>query len=359
MDMDKYVRLESKIFPLLKMSNDWPPPPPRAGTLLRRRLGDDLEIFFVYLFISGAVSIPIAVIGLFTVFKFGHATSFPPGDPHTGWVETPETRGTLNIISVCASTIFACVYVSVHVDIPNETKTGGKVWQYIAQPVLRKLYWLLFNIFAPELMVLVALCERWSAGSGVAFMRSRGAANWTMRLAFFADMGGFKLPAERGHKDGRVFNSGLEFYEWFVLLKDRPQDLNFKEIELDIRDRSKRNGVLKVFTCLQATWLLIETVVRFAQHQPVSELEVTTCSYIVCALVTYGCWLSKPYGVERRITLRLDGARIETEAGEKAEQILRESKLPIAPFPGAALFSRAYDDPDRAILSMFPLFMFV
>lgn len=166
-----------------------------------------------------------------------------------------------------------------------------------------------------------------------------------MRLSFFADMGGFKLQFSDGKQQD--FGSGLDFYEWFAKREERPSQLDFKEIELDIKDRSKSNGVLKVFTCMQATWLLVETVVRFAQHQPVSELEVTTCAYIVCALVVYSCWLHKPYGVGRRITIHLD-SNCEKERPALPEGV----KLPIAPFRGSnsSLFNSSYNDPDKAIL---------
>jgi len=52
-------------------------------------------------------------------------------------------------------------------------------------------------------MVLVALCEQESAKSGVEFMKHCGQAGWKMHHAFFADVGGFKLPG----LNGKVFNT--------------------------------------------------------------------------------------------------------------------------------------------------------
>lgn len=284
------------------MDNSSPRSPRKAGSLFRQNLKDDnFEKLLLQLFLIGLVSVPVTSVALTFVFKLGHASSFPPDDPHTGWVDNPDTRGTFNVIWICLSTIFTCVYISVHVGIPFASNKNDAAWRLIMQPALRKVYWLLFNIFAPELMVLVALCELQSAIAGVAFMQRRGESGWTIRHAFFADMGGFQLA------NGTPFCKGTDFYSWFD--QERPR-LNCSEIETDIRDRSKANTVLKVFTCAQASWFLIETVMRFAENLPVSELEVTTCTYIVCAIVTYGCWLRKPYGVNARITLHTTPHRV-------------------------------------------------
>lgn len=72
---------------------------------------------------------------------------------------------------------------------------------------------MLFNVFAPELVVLVAFLERRITRDAVKFMRSRGQDDWNMKLAFFADMGGFQLDA------GAPFCSGLAFLKWFNKLQ--------------------------------------------------------------------------------------------------------------------------------------------
>ncbi|KLO19122.1 hypothetical protein SCHPADRAFT_993126 [Schizopora paradoxa] len=277
-------------------------PLPKAGSLFRQNLKhENFEKLLLQLFLIGLVSVPVTIVALTFVFRLGHTTVFPPSDPHSGWSDSPDTRGSFNVIWICLSTIFTCVYISVHVGVAAvKSVNTDRTWQIITLPALRKVYWLLFNIFAPELMVLVALCELQSAIAGVAFMKRRKVEGWKIRHAFFADMGGFKLA------NGVEFRKGTDFYEWFD--QERPE-LNFHEIETDIRDRSKANTVLKVLTCLQASWFLIETIMRFGEDLPVSELEVTTCTYIVCAIVTYGCWLRKPYGVDGRITLHTTTTR--------------------------------------------------
>jgi len=220
-------------------------------------------------------------------------------------------------------------------------------------------------------MVLVALCERESAKSGVAYMqRDRGEKEWTMRHAFFADMGGFKLPKSHG---GTRFHTGLEFYQWF---DDKRPKLEYEEIERDIRDRSKKDTLLKVFTCFQAAWFVIQTLERFSQHQPVSTLEVTTCSYIICAIITQLCWLRKPYGVNKSHSVPFEEENVELERSasqsneapamnrvsestrttpseDMEKQTASASDLPRQLFDDAPCtpFNRAYQVPRRSVLT--------
>ena len=242
----------------------------------------------------------------------------------------------MELVWTCLSTIFTCVYVSVHIDVPDETKStqfterlmkryehSGKLIQFLFKcfccvcrftttAVFRRVLWMLFNVFAPELVVFIAVIERMSAKDNLAFMRNRGQGNWTMRLAFFADMGGFELG--RGMRyDGEELEEelrledGVQFLEWFdKVWVERKADfeLDTASIEKDINDRSKQDIVVKLFTVCQASWLFVQCLVRLAEGRGVSELEVTTCAYIACTMITYGCWLHKPYGVQGRITLR-------------------------------------------------------
>lgn len=64
------------------------------------------------------------------------------------------------------------------------------------------------------------------------------------------------------------------------------------------------NLVLNLLTCLQAPWLLVETTVRLVETKAVSELEITTCVYILCIVISYACRPRKPYSIEGRVTIR-------------------------------------------------------
>ena len=293
----------------------------RAGRLLRKFLGQKYELFILWLFVGGVASIPIAAIIFAVAINGGHTNlTFPT--PHLHFVPGPKGRGTLNLISVCMSTIFTCVYVSVHGDVPDPSKAEAfantltsyrvpsfivafikTLYTFIENPTSKRILFMLFNVIAPELVVLVAALELSSAYDGLRFMRKCKQRKWSMTLAFFADMGGFELDDEH-HSH---FQNGREFLEWFEgcwRRYDGDLELDAERIKLEIDDRSKANIVLKLATLLQAGWLFVVTLVRFADKKPVSELEVTTCAYIFCTAFTYLFWISKPYNVATRVVLR-------------------------------------------------------
>lgn len=323
----------------------------RLPPFILRACGQNFQHFLPILLLIGVSAVPVSVIMIVLVFKHGHTSAFPPGDPHVGWTKGPDSRGTFNIIWLCATTIFTSVYVTVHIDVPRDDAKDGEprettwkilkvyswLWRKI-KPNLRKAYWVVFNIFAPELMVFVAFCERESAKSGVAFMHGCEQTTWMLRHAFFADMRGFKDKLPKPQR-GQQFSTGFSFYEWYVG-KNCPS-LDFKEIERDIKDKSKKDTLLKVFAIFQAAWFIVETIERFAQHQPVSPLEITTCSYIVCAIITQFCWLRKPYGVNRSRSIHV----------EAMGRDIPMTTLPQAPppaLPASATSGNGFDELNRS-----------
>lgn len=67
-------------------------------------------------------------------------------------------------------------------------------------------------------------------------------------------------------------------------------DLSIKEI----RDKSKADGLAKALVCLQAGWMVVQTVGRLIQEQAVTLLEVNTLGHVFCAFVIYLLWWQKP-----------------------------------------------------------------
>lgn len=334
----------------------------RAGRLVRQLFDRNYEVFVICIFLGGAASIPIAAI-IFALVVNGGRTSlpFPTYLPH--FVPGPKGRGTMGLIFVCMSTIFTCVYVSVHGDVPDISKAkrfaekligGGatnesgpagttgpqeqsstagpqgphgrakqrvrafvaalvlSAYTFIEKPVCKRVLFMMANIFGPEFIVLVAMLELISAYDGLRYMRRCGQKKWFITLAFFADMGGFELDnTEHTH-----FHDGRSFLAWFRKLREDyggNLELAADEIKLEVDDRSKANIVLKIFTLIQAGWLFIVTIARFTHQKDVSTLEVTTCSYIFCTAFTYIFWMYKPYNVGTRVILRKSHFRPEPE----------------------------------------------
>lgn len=287
--------------------------------LLRDILGSRQELVVLQLSISTFAAAAFALCALGIVFRGGAPTQSSLPERHVSFVPGPTTRGTVNLISSCVTTIFNCVYVSVHVDLPSSTKSTEfraewegisipkhlldvffSLWDLSTNPLVRRVLWMLFNIDAPEIVMYVAMLEYQSATAGKRFMHAIEDTGWTMTHAFFADMGGFEVEDNEG--DGQVFSTGEEFYKWRL---DHPDFvLDLEAISAEIADRSKSSGLLKMMTCTQASWLVVQTVMRLVDGIPVSELEILTCAYITCALVVYGFWWHKPYDVRRRVVLR-------------------------------------------------------
>lgn len=64
-----------------------------------------------------------------------------------------------------------------------------------------------------------------------------------------------------------------------------------------ILDRSKADGIAKTLVCLQAGYMIVQYMTRFASKLPISLLEVNTLGHVFCALVMYSFWLNKPQDI--------------------------------------------------------------
>jgi hypothetical protein len=73
--------------------------------------------------------------------------------------------------------------------------------------------------------------------------------------------------------------------------------------ESQIRDKSKADGLAKTIVCLQAGWMILQTIARVDQDLPVSLLEINTIGHVLCALILYLLWWNKPLEVKDPIVL--------------------------------------------------------
>lgn len=84
-----------------------------------------------------------------------------------GWVSQPDTRGTLDIIWSRSSTIFVCVWVMLHLNVP--ARKDGEIVRFI-----RKLKWFMLAMLAPELVMLFAGGQWASTRRSVDEMKAMG-----------------------------------------------------------------------------------------------------------------------------------------------------------------------------------------
>jgi hypothetical protein len=149
-----------------------------------------------------------------------------------------------------------------------------------------------------------------------------GYKDWTIKHAFFADMGGFLIkPLEAD-----LPSFPLDAKQLYILVKDKYLEYpNLNEEEIEDRNKSGKlarsvHGYLtslssllvmhysylgRLFTLAQAIWFTLNCIFRFAQGIFVTTLELTTLSFILAFLIMSYCWYHKPMDVNRPITLQL------------------------------------------------------
>ena len=57
-----------------------------------------------------------------------------------------------------------------------------------------------------------------------------------------------------------------------------------------ITDRSKANAIGKILVCLQASWMMLQCIVRHAAGYPLTLLEIHTMGHVISALCIYALW---------------------------------------------------------------------
>ncbi|KAH8843635.1 hypothetical protein MCOR07_005734 [Pyricularia oryzae] len=218
-----------------------------------------------------------------------------------GWVSSDGNRGTLNILWSCFSTIWLCTWTSLCLNITDLRSNRG--WRFIWY----KFRWQLFAVFFPEVLVAAA-AEQWvSARQSVAAFKSmekpgggEHEEEWTMRHAFFADMGGIMIAPRRSE---HLFPVDAHQLAHLVRLghlgRPRiPPD--------DIRAVNKADGLARVVTMGQMAWFCVNCVGRYAQGLSICPLELETLCFILCTTHTFFFWYHKPLDPVRAVILAAD-----------------------------------------------------
>ncbi|KAF3929955.1 hypothetical protein AA313_de0205665 [Arthrobotrys entomopaga] len=209
-----------------------------------------------------------------------------------GWVQSPNQRGTIDIIWTCLLTILACSWTVLHLNVPSRRDSVYiRLW--------RKVSGMVAAIFAPEWNTALAYKQWRSARKSVPKMRELGMQTWKMAHGFYADMGGFIIEF-----DDMAYHT-LDFEQLYWCIERG--HVNIGDINIsaeDILDRSKADIFTKAVASSQALWLVLQSIARAAQHLTLSLLELATCAYIVCAVVTYWFWRLKPLDTNHQTTIK-------------------------------------------------------
>ena len=264
--------------------------------------------------LTAGLIFPIAAVPVALIFYFGVLRS-----PNSSLTSSPRLgfhrhhdRDSLDIIYGCLSTLAICVISVVHFPIfedePHAKSARWPVFSKVWNLLLFKIFtWTFCSLLMPEIITACACMEYIQAINDVAYMRktkgySEGQHKWTKKQAFFALMGGFKL------KNGPLISSGRQLAEKIDGSAGQQQKLLLDQLNLqilkgDVRDKSKRNSLAKLFSVFQLFRFGVSILSRLVAKQPLSPLERITTAYVVCATMTYYFWMKKPYDVEAVIYL--------------------------------------------------------
>ncbi|KLO08944.1 hypothetical protein SCHPADRAFT_858427 [Schizopora paradoxa] len=262
-------------------------------------------------------------------------------DPPFVWVPSSTTRGTLQILSLCASTTLICIWSAVHRDIPSRRLTG-------LHPYALQATWVFAAFFLPEFVFAHALKQLLRARSLVTkFSKNRDVTHWlsfwrrregeadnfngdgtsmdkealiihdvkcqsfTLAHAFYTIMGGYAFDvdaptAETGDNErirAIIGPTGVQF------LMEHDPELCPDFSPSSIAARSNSNGLNKALLILQLLWFCTSCVSRIASRLPLTLLEVVTAAHGLCTLATYAAWWHKPLNVEEPTLIMGEHAR--------------------------------------------------
>lgn len=242
--------------------------------------------------------------------------SIVPADasaPNVSLMPEPAGRGTFSILSGCLSTIFIAVWTAYHPDIPATLPR----WRTSLDSLIETAGIILLLLFSPELLLIMAACERDEAQYIYQCVRNilnkqkdvgfpltfkpivlthydtpqTGEIEWTMTHAFFVQMGGFAFREEETDDTGEItVISGQQFINNFAHIKST---ISWPSKE-DILALSQKSKVAKFFSLEQCVSFIVMFVARLVQGLPTSILEFSTFAYATCAILAYALWWSKP-----------------------------------------------------------------
>ncbi|KAF7288602.1 hypothetical protein MIND_01426800 [Mycena indigotica] len=216
----------------------------------------------------------------------------PGADP--GTLPCLDRRTLFGITWGCFSTLFACVWVSAHPNVPPPAREPpGKhasLWEHIkwyavgqTTGLRRRLGLVLTAFIAPELIVGFAGRQLETA---MYFSKRYGIS---ITHGFFISMGGFVDEARH------------------PIAQSRDVEDHYRAIchvsEQDIVDRSQGDAFAKTVALLQALWFVVQCLARLHQGLPLTELEVATLGFATVNAFTWELWWHKPLDVRAPIFL--------------------------------------------------------
>ncbi|KAF7292244.1 hypothetical protein MIND_01251800 [Mycena indigotica] len=239
--------------------------------------------------------------------------------PATGPADGCGGRTLYDIIWGCLVTIFACVWVSVHPNVPPkpavaEPSHNSSIWTRVFWKIRHgtlafraRLQLMLVGILAPELIVGLALRQRAMAKEFSEVFKV------SMTHGFFIGMGGFV------DINGHPLVSSKQFTGRSLTLWARANYLTNRTFPAlgaiqrvprgALTDKSKGDVYSKAIALSQCLWFVLQCLARAAQHLPLTQLEVITLAFTALNCFTWVLWWDKPLDVSEAIVITYEAAR--------------------------------------------------
>jgi len=234
-----------------------------------------------------------------------------------GWVPSPDTRGTMDIIWPCLSTLILCLFSMLHLNVPERDEGS-------TARLLRKLRWFLLSILAPELPMLFAFSQLSSARQSVRDMKALGIDSWTVTHGFYADSGGFLLEIPGINHPFPITAKQLAY----LVAHDYIDSPVTEKDEID--DKSTADGITKCLVFFQSGRLITILVTRAASGLQITPFELTTAALVFCSTITLCLWWHKPLNVmtPTKICAKCHIDAILSAAGDDAaEELVQNTRL--------------------------------
>ncbi|KAF5719249.1 hypothetical protein FMUND_4789 [Fusarium mundagurra] len=194
------------------------------------------------------------------------------------WIDSPNIRGTLDILQSCILTLIACIYTALHLDVPVKT-----AWHYI---FLYKLKWVAITLFAPEIALKRLLQIQIIFTNDSTFPH----IDIDMAYTFFIIMGGVRVNVDDILSFPDLHNKAFRLFEsmerpYSVRLSPRTvtwlaERGHWIPISKKIDDKSKADYFQKILVVMQVIWMVIQCMARKIHNLPLSLLEVHTMVHV-------------------------------------------------------------------------------
>jgi hypothetical protein len=225
-----------------------------------------------------------------------------------GWQFDDNSRSTWTIVWMCFSTILACTWTVLRVDVPSRR------WSKFQRTAVKVFLWLL-AVLCPEVIAWGTVVEMFAAKSIASSCNSaqepvsreprpregtsaQEGQSWTIAQGYCIKMGGLVLQTQDYWVYTVTPKNILAFIKSGVI-----SSTDFRDE--DIEDRSKADALGMVFTIIQSAWAMCSIIARATYSLSISPLELGTIAYVACGILTYAFWWHKPKDMTTPISIPL------------------------------------------------------